>query len=267
MLDTPITACVITLNEERSIGACIDSLDLCDEVIVVDAHSTDRTREIAAARGARVIERDWTGYRSQKQFAVREARHDWIISLDADERLSPQLAREIRLLRQYGLGDFAGYDIPFLANYFGRDIEHGDWHPDHHLRLFDRRRCEFRGGEIHEKVVAFGPVRKLRHHILHDSYRDLDHQLGKLGSYARLMSEAMLAHGKNASALRIFLNPTWRFLRAYFVRLGFLDGWRGFAIAQIEANYVWEKYLRLYIAARAPHGSRARSATTTTQTD
>ena len=263
MLDTPITACIIALNEERSIGACIDSLALCDEVIVVDAHSTDRTRDIAAAHGARVIERDWAGYRSQKQFAVREARNDWIVSIDADERLSAPLAREIRYLQQYGLGDAAGYDIPFLANYFGQHIEHGDWHPDYHLRLFDRRRCEFRGGEIHEKVVAFGPVKKLRHHILHDSYRDLDHQLGKLGSYARLMSEAMHAHGKNAGALRLFLNPMWRFLRAYILRQGFLDGWRGFAIAQIEANYVWEKYLRLYIASRAPREIRG----TTTQTE
>ena len=254
MLDTPITACVITLNEERSIGACLDSLGICNEIIVVDAHSTDRTREIAAARGARVIERDWTGYRSQKQFAVRAATHDWILSLDAGERLSPSLTREIRFLRQYGLGDCAGYEIPFLANYFGREIEHGDWHPAYHLRLFDRRRCEFRGAEIHEKVVAFGPVRRLRSHILHDSYRDLDHQLGKLGGYARLMSEAMRARGKQSGALRIFLNPMWRFLRAYFLRQGFLDGWRGFAIAQIEANYVWEKYLRLYIAARVPRG-------------
>ena len=185
MLNTPITACVITLNEERSIGACIDSLRVCDEVIVVDAHSTDRTREIAAAQGARVIERDWAGSRSQKQFAVREARHDWIISIDADERLSPRLVREIGHLRQYGLGDCAGYDIPFLAN-------EGDWHPDHQLRMFDRRRCAFRGGKIHEKVVAFGPVRKLTNHILHDSYRD--HPPGKVGSYARLMSEVMHAH-------------------------------------------------------------------------
>src|SRR3954468_21404255 len=97
MLNTPVTACIITLNEERSIGACIDSLRrLCDEIIVVDAHSSDRTREMAAARGARVIERDWSGYRSQKQFAVREARNDWIISIDADERISARLAREIR---------------------------------------------------------------------------------------------------------------------------------------------------------------------------
>lgn len=262
MLNTPITACIITLNEERSIGACLDSLGICDEIIVVDAHSTDRTREIAAARGARVIERDWTGFRSQKQFAVRQASHDWILSLDADERLSPQLSSEITRLRPYGLGDHAGYDIPFLANYYGYPIEHGDWHPDHHLRLFDRRRCEFRGEEIHEKVVAFGPVKKLRGCILHDSYRDLDHQLGKLGRYASLMSEAMYARGKHAGALRMFLNPAWRFLRAYILRQGFLDGWRGFAIAQIEANYVWEKYLRLYIAERTSRRVSEQTAPT-----
>jgi glycosyltransferase involved in cell wall biosynthesis len=252
MYNTPITGCVITLNEERCIGACLESMAFCDEIIVVDAHSTDRTREIARDAGARVIERDWRGYRTQKQFAVNSASHDWILSLDADERLSPELAAEIFRLKIQGLGVHAGYEIPFLANYYGRAMRHGDWHPDRHLRMFNRRRAEFRGEEIHEKVVAVGPTARLRGHILHDSYRDLDHQLTKLEKYARLMSDAMLAGGKHTGALRIFLNPLWRFLRAYFLRQGFLDGWRGFAIAQIEANYVWEKYLRLYIAQRAP---------------
>lgn len=252
MYNTSITGCVITLNEERCIGACLDSLAFCDEIIVVDAHSTDRTRDIAREAGARVIERDWAGYRTQKQFAVNAASNDWIISLDADERLSPALAAEILRLKINGLGEHAGYEIPFLSSYFGSPVTHGDWHPDRRLRMFNRKRAEFRGEEIHEKVVAVGPTARLRGHIFHDSYRDLDHQLTKLERYARLMSNAMLVRGKRASALRVFLNPAWRFLRAYFIRKGFMDGWRGFAIAQIEANYVWEKYLRLYVAQRNP---------------
>ena len=251
MFRTPISACVITLNEERCIGACLDSLRICDEIIVVDAHSTDRTREIAALRGARVIERDWGGYRTQKQFAVSLASNDWIITLDADERLSPELAAEIVRVRQYGLGGHSGYAMPLLASYFGRPMHHGDWHPDCQLRLFNRRRASIRGEAFHAKVVAHGSVGKMRGNILHDSYRDLDHQLGKLGRYARLVSDAMRARGKRTGALRLFLEPAWRFLRAYIWKQGYLDGWRGFAVAQIEANYVWEKYLRLYIAERA----------------
>lgn len=261
MLNTPITGCVITLNEESSIGACLDSLKICDEVIVVDAHSTDRTREIAAARGARVVEHDWTGYRTQKQFAVDLASNYWIISIDADERLSPELCAEIQHLRLNGLGEYAGYDIPFLSNYYGLAIRHGDWYPDYRLKFFDKRRASFRGEEIHEKVVATGPVKQLQGNIFHDSYRDLDHQLSKLERYARLMADAMLARGKHTGALRVFINPAWRFLRAYFLRQGYRDGWRGFAIAQIEANYVWEKYLRLYVAERAPRQRHSEPAT------
>jgi len=260
MFNTPITACVITLNEERSIGACIDSLKICDEIIVVDAHSTDRTREIASARGARVVERDWCGFRNQKRFAVNLAQHDWILSINADERLSPELSREIQRLRLEGLGAFAGYEVPILASYFGLAMRHGDWSPACQLRLFNRRRASVGGEEIDEKVMAVGPVKQLRHNLLHDSYRDLDHQLSKLGRYARLMADAMLARGRHTGALRVFLSPAWRFFCAYVLRQGYRDGWRGFAVAQIEANYVWEKYLRLYVAERAPRALHIRSA-------
>jgi hypothetical protein len=165
--------------------------------------------------------------------------------------LSPELSREIVRVRQYGLDEFAGYQIPFLATYFGHAMRHGG-HPHFHLRLFNRRRTAFGGEEIHERVIAYGPVGRLRGNIVHDSYRDLDHQLVKVGRYARLMADSMRERGTSTGALRMVLDPAWRFLRAYILRRGYLDGWRGFAVAQIEANQVWEKYLRLYIAERAP---------------
>lgn len=261
MINTPISACIITLNEEHSIGACLDSLEICDEVIVVDAHSTDRTREIAAARGARVIVRDWSGYRTQKQFAVSHASHDWVLSIDADERLSRSLSSEIRNIRPYGLGQYAGYQIPFQSNYFGLPMKHGDWHREYHLRLFDRRRCAIRGADIDERVVSFGPVGRLQGHILHDRYRDIDHQLSKLGGYARIVSDAMHARGTQASAMRTLLEPAWCFLRGYILKRGFLDGWRGFVAAQTEASYIWEKYLRLYVSERDCPRLTKRSAT------
>ena len=246
-----ITGCVITRNEEPCIGECLRSLSLCDELIVVDSHSTDRTREIAASCGARVFERDWPGYRSQKQFAVDQATHDWILFLDADEQLSPELAAEITALRDTGrISAHTAWDIPFLTRYFGLYMHHGDWHPDRHRRLFDRRRARFGGYEIHERIEIDGSAGDLQHNILHHSYDDLDDQLGKLSRYARLMAEQMHAAGRRANWVMVFANPAWRFVRAYFLRRGFLDGWRGLAIALIEANYVRQKYLRLLILDR-----------------
>jgi glycosyltransferase involved in cell wall biosynthesis len=160
MFNTPMSACVITRNDERSIGACIDSLRICDEVIVVDARSTDRTRDIALARGARVVERDWSGLRTQKQFAVSLARNDWIMSIDADERLSPQLSSEIVRVRLYGLDEFAAYQVAIHDS-------HG--HPNHHLKLFNRRRAVFGGEQGRERVISYGPVGRFRAPILRES--------------------------------------------------------------------------------------------------
>jgi glycosyltransferase involved in cell wall biosynthesis len=252
----PLTACIITLNEEAQLADCLRSLDFCDEIIVVDSHSTDRTREIAASFGARVIERDWPGYRSQKQFAVDAAMHDWVVSLDADERLSEGLREEIVRLRNApaaiaaegaATSGVVGYRMPRMTRYFGEWIRHGDWYPDRLLRVFDRRHCRFGGEEVHEKVVPQGKVGSLRHPILHDSYEGLDDQLAKLQRYARMWAEARHAKGKRASLVEIFFNPFWRFFRAYVLRLGLLDGWRGLCIALIEANYVRQKYLRLWM--------------------
>lgn len=243
-----LTACIITLNEEAQLADCLRSLDFCDEIVVVDSHSTDRTRDIAASFGARVIERDWPGYRSQKQFAVEAATHDWVVSLDADERLSEELREEIvRLRGEPAAPGIVGYRMPRMTRYFGEWIRHGDWYPDRLLRVFDRRHCRFGGEEVHEKVVPQGKVATLRHPILHDSYEGLDDQLAKLQRYARMWAEARHAKGKRASLVEIFFNPFWRFFRAYVLRLGLLDGWRGLCIALIEANYVRQKYLRLWM--------------------
>lgn len=240
-----ITGCVITFNEEARIGACLRSLAVCDELLVVDSHSTDRTCEIAAQGGARVIERDWPGYRSQKQFAVDAAGHDWVLVLDADETLSPALVREIEALRRSGPGSFAGFSMPRRWIYFGRELRHGDAGRDRHVRLFDRRRTSIGGHEVHERAVVRGPVGRLRAPIMHDSYRDLADQRAKLARYARLMGEALHAEGRRASWLHVLLNPAWRFLRAYVLRLGVLDGWRGFSFALLDADYVRRKYLYL----------------------
>lgn len=244
-----ITGCVITYNEEGRIRGCLESMAFCDELLVVDSHSTDRTREIAAECGARVIERDWPGYRSQKQFAVDAATHDWILFLDADERASAELAAEIGALRSAGAACVA-YRIPFRSIYLGRQLRFGDAAHESHVRLFDRRACHLAGHEIHEKVAVRGPSGRLRGHVLHDSYRSLEHQLGKLARYAKLMGEAMHREGRRGSVTKLLLNPLWRFLRGYLLRLGILDGWRGLAVSIADSNYVRQKYLHLLVLSR-----------------
>jgi glycosyltransferase involved in cell wall biosynthesis len=245
-----LSACIITYNEADRIQECLRSLSFCDELVVVDSHSTDGTRELAAALGARVIERDWPGYRSQKQFAVQSARHDWVLCLDADERVSERLRHEVEALRERGFPGHAGWSIPRITDYFGRFLRHGNAYPDRLVRLFDRRRGGWIGGEIHENTRVLGRVGRLYGHLHHYAYRSLaDHQ-ARMQRYATLMAEELYDSGRRCGLGKVLLNPQWRFVRGYLLRLGFLDGWRGLVFALVEAGYVRSKYLELYMRGR-----------------
>jgi glycosyltransferase involved in cell wall biosynthesis len=248
--DGGLSACIITFNEAGRIEECLRSLSFCDEIIVVDAHSADATRALAAALGARVIERDWPGYRSQKQFAVDSARYDWVLCLDADERLSEELRAEITALRQRGFGEAAGWSVPRITDYFGRFLRHGNAYPDRLVRLFDRRRGGWSGLEIHENTRVFGRIGKLRGHLEHYPYRSLSDHQNRMQRYADLMARAQYDSGRRCGLARVLFNAQWRFVRGYLLRLGFLDGWRGLVFALIEANYVRRKYLALYMLSR-----------------
>ena len=249
-----LSACIITYNEADRIEACLHSVSFCDEIIVVDSHSTDATRELAARLGARVIERAWPGYRSQKQFAVESAGNDWVLCLDADERVSPKLRGEIEGLREAGFPGFAGWSVPRITDYFGRFLRHGNAYPDRLIRLFDRRRGGWTGYEIHENTRVTGPVGRLRGDLEHYSYRSLtDHHL-RMARYADLMAQALHDRGKRCGLAKVMINPQWRFFRGYVLRLGFLDGWRGLVFALVEANYVRRKYLGLYMRSRGLPG-------------
>ena len=249
-----LSACIITYNEADRIEACLQSVSFCDEIIVVDSHSTDATRELAARLGARVIERDWPGYRSQKQFAVESASNDWVLCLDADERVSEKLRREIEALREADFPRFAGWWVPRITDYFGRFLRHGNAYPDRLIRLFDRRRGGWIGYEIHENTRVTGPVGTLHGDLEHYSYRSLtDHHL-RMARYADLMAQALYDRGKRCGLAKVLINPQWRFFRGYCLRLGFLDGWRGLVFALVEANYVRRKYLGLYMRSRGLPG-------------
>jgi glycosyltransferase involved in cell wall biosynthesis len=245
-----LSACIITLNEAQRIERCIRALSFCDEVIVVDAHSSDATREIAARCGARVIERDWPGYRSQKQFATEQARHDWVLSVDADEWVTPELAAEIGVQRARGFPQAQGYSLPRLTRYFGGYLRHGNAWPDRKIRLYRRDAARWVGYEVHEKIAVEGVVARLHAPLEHDAYRDLDDQLSRMDRYARLMAQEMQRAGRRCSLAAAFLHPAWRFLRGMLFRLGMLDGWRGWLFHCVEAGYVHRKYLRLWAAGR-----------------
>ena len=249
-----LSACIITFNEADRIEDCLRSVAFCEEILVVDSHSTDRTRELAAALGARVIERDWPGFRSQKQFAVEAARYDWVLCLDADERVSAQLRSEIVALRRAGFASAAGWSIPRITDYFGRFLRHGNAYPDRLVRLFDRRCGGWTGNEIHENTHVTGRVGRLHGHLEHYSYRSLSDHLARMQRYADLMAEVLYQQGRRCGLARVLLNPQWRFVRGYLLRLGFLDGWRGLVFALIESNYVRRKYLGLYMRSRGLPG-------------
>jgi glycosyltransferase involved in cell wall biosynthesis len=251
---TGLSACIITYNEADRIEACLNSVRFCDEIIVVDSHSTDATRELARGLGARVIERDWPGYRSQKQFAIESASNDWVLCLDADERVSEPLRTEIETLRNSGFAGFAGWWVPRITDYFGRFLRHGNAYPDRLIRLFDRRRGSWVGYEIHENTRVQGRVGRLHGHLEHYSYRSLtDHHM-RMARYASLMADALYARGKRCGLTKVLLNPLWRFFRGYCLRLGFLDGWRGLVFGLVEANYVRRKYLGLYMRTKGLPG-------------
>jgi glycosyltransferase involved in cell wall biosynthesis len=246
----PVSACIVAMNEEDRLGACLDSLEWCDELIVVDSHSTDKTRELAAARGARVIERDWPGHIAQKEFAVRAARHDWVLCVDADERVSPQLRAAIEAARKGGFAATAGYEVSRVSSYFGRWIRHGTWYPDWKLRLFDRRRGGWGGRDPHDHAQVDGAVQRLAGDLFHEPYRNFDEHLRTIDRYTTTMAEQMRAEGRRARLVDVILRPPARFLVFFVWRRGFLDGWRGLLLAYLAAHYVRLKYAKLWVLAR-----------------
>lgn len=248
-----LSACVITCDEEDRVGACLDSLAWCDEIVVVDSHSTDRTREIARQAGARVIERDWPGYTAQKNLAVDSAANDWVLCVDADERVSPELRDEILSLGEPSASAVAGWDMPRLTRYLGAWIRHGTWYPDRQLRLFDRRHGHWVGHpayDLHERVRLDARAEHLRHPLLHEPYRTVSDHLHTIDEYTSIIAAGMHAAGRRAGALPLVLRPCGGFLRYYLIKRGFLDGWRGLLLAYMHAHYVRMKYAKLFVLRR-----------------
>ena len=241
-----ITATIITLNEADNIREACESVAWADEILVIDSESTDDTREIAARMGARVVINPWPGFSRQKQFAVDTATHDWIFSLDADERLSPQLRSSIDEVRRLNDGDLAdGYRVARRAFYMDRWIRGGGWYPDYQLRMFNRARGHWRDRVIHESVVMDDGTRveTLRGDLLHYSMRDPQHHRTMIEErYAPLGAEQMWREGKRTSALQSLVAGPAAFIRSFILKGGFRDGAAGLTIARLAAYHASLKH-------------------------
>ena len=238
-----ISATIITYNEERNISRVIESLRCCDEIVVVDSGSSDRTTEIAGKLGARVVESNWRGFAGQKNYASETAAHDWILSLDADESLSEALEGEIWQIKKNG-PKFDGYTMPRLAQYLGRWILHSGWYPDRKVRLFDRRRAKWVGEHVHESVIVQGPIGHLKSNILHFTCSSLSEHLKTMDRYTTLAAEQLIGDKKKIGWPQLLLDPPVTFFQTYVLRGGFLDGMEGLAIAYMAAMYNFLKYAK-----------------------
>ncbi len=254
-----ITATIITFNEAKNIRAACESVRWADETIVIDSESIDGTYEIASACGARVISREWPGFAAQKQFAAEAATHDFIFSLDADERVSPELLNAIERLRAEESFPADGFRIARRTFYMNRWIRGGGWYPDFQLRLYDRRRGRWQGAHVHESVRmdAGARVEKLQGDILHYSFADAsEHARMIAGRYAPLGARQMFEQGRRTSKLEIALAGAFAFTRSYFLKGGFRDGFAGFCIARFAAHHAFLKHLLLWEMQQREKGER-----------
>jgi glycosyltransferase involved in cell wall biosynthesis len=238
-----ISATIIAFNEERNIARVIESLRCCDEILVLDSGSNDRTVEIATKLGARVVEASWHGYAAQKNIAAELSSNDWILSLDADESLSEALEAEIWHIKKSG-PQFDGYTVPRLAQYLGRWILHSGWHPDRKVRLFDRRKAKWVGSFVHESVTVTGSVGHLKSNLLHFTCNSLSEHVRSMDRYTTLAAQEIATNQKNIPLSLLLFDPAWTFFRTYVLKLGFLDGPEGLAIAYMAAFYNFVKYFK-----------------------
>src|ERR1700674_1377913 len=238
-----ITATIITLNEERNIARAIESLRCCDEILILDSGSTDRTEELAANLGARVIEAGWRGYAGQKNWAAEQATHDWILSLDADEALSEALEAAIWNLKKTG-PQYDAYTMPRQAQYLGRWILHSGWYPDRKVRLYHRLKARWVGDFVHESVQPKGRVGHLQANILHFTCDSLSEHLRTLDRYTTLAAEELVSRKVKVPTWKMIVDPPWTFVKAYFFQRGFLDGVEGLIIGYMAAFYTFLKYAK-----------------------
>ena len=245
-----LSVVVIARNEEQVIARCLESVRFADELIVVDSGSSDRTVEICEDLGARVERApDWPGFGPQKNRALALATGDWVLSIDADEWLSPELATELRA--RPGAGDAAAYALPRQSSFCGRVMRHGGWWPDYVVRLFRRGSARFSDDVVHERLIVDGRIERLNGVLMHESIRDLEDALDKIDRYSTDGAAMLHRQGRRARLTTAILRGGWTFLRTYLLRAGFLDGREGFLVAVYNAENTYYKYVKLMLRQRA----------------
>lgn len=246
-----ISACIIAKDEADRIAPCLESVAFCDEIVVLDSGSGDDTVRLCRELGARVVETDWPGWVAQKNRAVQVASHDWILSLDADERVDETLREGIAAIRAERQGDEpdlpVAYEVTRLTRYLGRWIRHGGWYPEWRTRLFDRRRASWGGIDPHDRVETDGKVGRIREGDLqHYTYRSLADHVRQINRFTSVAADEMVARGRSVSIFAMLLRPPFGMFRMYVVRGGFLDGWPGFVAAVMHGWYVFLKYAKTW---------------------
>jgi len=243
----PLSVVIIAKNAEQHLPRCLKSVqNIASEIVVVHNDCSDDTVKIAQDLGAKTLEQDWLGFRDQKNVALNHAAQHWVLSLDSDEEVSPELLKSIIEFIQSDAPEYNGAFFPRKVWFMGRWITHGSWYPDHSLRLLRNGKGCWTGGVIHEKLEVNGTVKKLKGDLLHYPYRDMKDQLIKMADYSDLYLEQQLKKGRHWSAIGTFLRSIWYFVRAYFIQLGFLDGYPGLYIAWGGAFSTFLKHSRLY---------------------
>ena len=238
-----LSAAIITLNEERNVARVVESLRCCDEIVIVDSGSTDRTVAIARELGVCVLENPWPGYAAQKNFAAEHCSNDWILSLDADESLSESLEGDIWQIKKHG-PQFDAYTMPRMAQYLGRWIHHSGWYPDRKVRLYNRQKARWQGEFVHESVKVDGRIGHFESNLLHFTCDSLSEHLKVMDRYTTLAAEQLLAIGEKPTWGRLIFEPPWTFFQTYVLKAGYLDGMEGLAIANMAALYNFVKYAK-----------------------
>jgi glycosyltransferase involved in cell wall biosynthesis len=243
-----LSAIVITRNEAGNIGECLDGLAFCDQRIVVDCGSSDGTADIARAKGARVEIHEFGGFGPQKNFALSLATGAWVLSIDADERVTPELAGAIKAAMSDAGAD--GFEIPRVSSFCGRPMAHSGWFPDYVLRLFRRGKAAFDNAAVHERVICTGTVKRLDPPLIHHPVQKLEDALSRMDRYSTASAEALVVAGRRVSFLAGIGHGLYAFLRTYVLRLGFLDGAEGFLLAVANAEGSYYRYMKAWLVTR-----------------
>ena len=239
-----ISVAIITKNEERNIRDCLESVKWADEIVVVDNGSTDHTLSICKEYGARIFQEGWKGYSSQKNSAIEKAGNEWVLNLDADERVSPELRQEMQKSLEGNQG-VNGYWIPRKNFFLGQWIRYCGWYPDLNLRLFRKSRGRFGERVVHERLELEGKALTLTHPLIHETYRSLSDFFQRMDRYSTLAAQEMHREGRKFRLIDVVFRPPFTFLQMYFLRVGFLEGYLGFVLSVLYSYYTFAKYTKL----------------------